>query len=78
MAIDLKDRSTWNTCVLCGKLVHPYQETSAQPLADGIACVSCQFGRVSPTRRNNGIPSHLVTNRNREGKLVTTIVADKV
>ena len=65
-------------CALCGKPVHPLQETSAEPLADGIACVSCAFGPVYATRMNNGIPSHKVTERDPQtGKWQTRIVADK-
>lgn len=64
-------------CALCGKWVHPYQQTSAQPLADGIACVSCAFGKVDATRKNNGIPSHKTTEKDRNGRFRTIIVPDK-
>lgn len=76
------DKSRWhgehNKCTICGKSVHPLQETSAEPLAKGIACVDCAFNRVDATRKNNGIPSRKVTTKNRDGKWVTLIVADKV
>ena len=67
----------WNKCALCGKPVHPWQETSAEPLADGIACVSCAFDRVDATRQNKGIPSHKVTEKDRGGRWRTKIVPDK-
>lgn len=63
-------------CAVCGKSVHPLQETSAEPLAKGIACVSCAFNRVDATRRNNGIPSRKVTQKDRDGRWKTTIVPD--
>ena len=67
----------WKNCAICGKSVHPLQQTSALPLADGIACVSCAFNRVDATRRNNGIPSHKSTEKNRDGRWVTKLVSDK-
>ena len=73
----IEDRSKWKKCALCGKTVHPWQETSAEPLSDGIACVSCAFDRVDATRYNRGIPSHKVTQRDPQtGKWKTTIVPD--
>jgi len=76
------DKSRWdgehNKCAICGKPVHPLQETSAEPLAKVIACVSCAFNRVDATRRNNGIPSRKITTKNRDGKWVTLIVADEM
>ena len=75
----LEDCSQWNKCALCVKTVHPWQETSAYPLAEGIACVSCAFDRVDATRKNHGIPSHKVTERDRQtGKWKTVIVADDI
>lgn len=68
----------WRKCALCGKDVHPLQQTRAAPLSDGIACVSCAFNRVDATRRNNGIPSRKVTEKNRDGRWETRIVADSV
>ena len=74
-----EDRSKWNNCALCGKTVHPWQETSAQPLADGIACVSCAFNQVDATRKNHGIPSHKVTQKDPQtGRWSTVIVADDI
>lgn len=67
----------WNKCALCGNPVHPWQETSAEPLADGIACVSCAFDRVDATRQNKGIPSHKATRKDRDGRWRTEIVPDK-
>ena len=72
------DKSTWKRCALCGKPVHPLQETSAEPLSDGIAWVSCAFDRVNATRQNKGIPSHKVLEKDRDGKLRSKIVADKL
>lgn len=72
------NKDDFKKCALCGKPVHPLQETSAEPLADGIACVSCAFGRVDATRKNGGIPSHKVTSKNRDGKWCTIIVPDEV
>ncbi len=73
----LPPRESWNKCALCGKTVHPWQETSAAPLAEGIACVSCAVNRVDATRQNKGIPSHKVTERNPQtGKWNTRIVRD--
>ena len=70
-----EDRSEWKKCALCGKIVHPWQETSAEPLAKGIACVSCAFNQVDATRKNHGIPSHKVTEHNKQtGKWETNIV----
>lgn len=69
--------SNWSRCAICGKPVHPMQESSAAPLADGIACVSCAYGRVWPTIRNKGVPSHFTTERNREGRYESKIVADR-
>ena len=68
----------WKNCAICGKSVHPLQQTSAQPLADGIACVSCAFDRVDATRRNNGVPSRKSVEKNRDGKWVVKIVADEI
>lgn len=74
-----EDRSKWNKCALCGKTVHPLQETSAQPLSDGIACVSCAFNQVDATRHNHGIPSHKVTERDQQtGRWRTRIVPDNI
>lgn len=74
-----EDRTKWKKCALCGKTVHPLQETSAEPLSEGIACVSCAFDRVDATRRNHGIPSHKVTERDHKtGKWSTKIVADDI
>lgn len=70
------DKSNWKRCSLCGNPVHPLQESSAQPLADGVACVSCAFGKVNPTIRNNGIPSHFAQTRNDRGSYVSYIVPD--
>lgn len=74
-----EDRTTWNKCALCGKVVHPWQEASSEPLADGIACVSCQISRVYATRCNNGIPSHRTCRKNQHtGKWETVIIPDKI
>ena len=70
------DKSTWKRCALCGEPVHPLQETSAEPLSDGIACVGCAFNRVDATRQNKGIPSHKRVEKDRDGKWRTNIVAD--
>ena len=70
--------SDWKECAICGKKVHPLQQSSAQPLADGIACVSCAFNRVDATRQNNGIPSHKITIKDRNGRYKTMIVASNV
>ena len=71
----IEDRSKWKKCALCGKTVHPLQETSAEPLSNGIACVSCAFNQVDATRKNHGIPSHKVTVHNQQtGKWETTIM----
>lgn len=70
------DKSTWKRCALCGKPVHPLQETSAEPLSDGIACVSCAFDRVNATRQNKGIPSHKSMEKGQDGKWHFKIVAD--
>lgn len=73
----IEDRSKWKKCALCGKTVHPLQETSAEPLADGIACVSCAFNQVHATRQNRGIPSHKVTDKDPQtGRWRTRIVPD--
>lgn len=72
------DKTTWKSCALCGEKVHPLQESSASPLADGIACVSCSYGRVWPTIRNGGKPSHLTYEYDsKKGKFVSKIVADR-
>ena len=77
MAAILEDRSGWPKCALCGKTVHPWCATSAEPLADGVACPSCAFDQVNATRQNNGIPSHKVTQRDPQtGRWKTQIVAD--
>lgn len=69
----MKNKENWNKCALCGNPVHPYQESSAEPLANGIACVNCAYSRVYPTRMNNGVPSKLRCERNpRTGKWETT------
>lgn len=79
MGNELPPREKWNRCELCGKVVHPYQETSAAPLAVGIACVSCAWNRVDATRRNKGIPSHKVTSKDPQtGKWETKIVPDNI
>lgn len=71
------DPNTFNKCAICGNPVHPIQETSAEPLSDGIACVSCAYGRVYPTKCNKGIPSHKVTEKNPQtGRWETLIVPD--
>ena len=70
------DKSTWKRCALCGEPVHPLQETSAEPLSDGIACVSCAFDRVNATRQNKGIPSHKNLEKDQDGKWRVSIVAD--
>ena len=72
----LPPKEEWKKCVLCGKVVHPWQEESAEPLAVGIACVSCSISRVYATRVNGGIPSHRITEKDRDGKWYTSIVAD--
>ena len=72
------NKDEFKKCSLCGEPVHPLQETSAEPLADGIACVSCAFGRVDATRKNNGLPSHKVTEKDRDGRWRTMIVPDEV
>ena len=70
------DKSTWKRCALCGKPVHPLQQTSAEPLSDGIACVSCAFDRVNATRQNKGSPSHKSMEKDQDGKWRVNIVAD--
>lgn len=57
-------------CVLCGKRINPYQVNDASPVAPGVCCVSCHYGIVYPTQRNNGKPSRWATKRNENGKLV--------
>lgn len=65
-------------CVLCGKKVHPLQESSAEPLAKGICCVNCAYSRVYPTRMNGGIPSHLSVDKvGQTGKWKTQFVQEK-
>jgi hypothetical protein len=77
--MSLPPKEEWKKCSLCGKTVHPWQEDSAEPLAEGIACVSCFIGRVHPTRVNKGVPSHRTTERNYQtGRWETKIVPDKI
>ena len=72
-----EDRSQWKKCAICGETVHPLQETSAEPLSDGIACISCAFNQVDATRRNHGIPSRKIIVRDPQtGKWITKIVPD--
>lgn len=77
MNTTIEDCSKWKKCAICGKTVHPLQETSAEPLADGIACVSCALNQVDATRKNHGIPSHKVTDKDPQtGRWRTRIVPD--
>lgn len=71
-------KEDWKKCAICGKEVHPLQQSSAQPLADGIACVSCAFNQVDATRQNNGIPSRKVVYKDRDGRYKTMIVASNI
>lgn len=57
-------------CVLCGKRINPYQVSDASPVTSGPCCVSCHYGIVYPTQRNNGRLSRWATKRNENGKLV--------
>ena len=68
------DKTNWETCVLCGEKIHPLQVTGAQPVADGPCCVSCHYGIVFPTIRNNGTLSKWGSKRNDRGNLVSCIV----
>lgn len=65
------DKSSWESCVLCGKKIHPYQVSSALPLADGPCCVSCHYGTVFPTRMNGGRPSQWSSKINENGRRVS-------
>lgn len=76
MSMINKGSWVWKECAICGKTVHPLQQTSAEPLADGIACVSCAFNRVDATRQNNGVPSHKTVERDRDGRWRQKIIAD--
>lgn len=65
------DKSTWKNCIICGKKIHPLQENSALPLADGPCCVSCHYGTVYPTQMNKGVPSRWAHKRNENGKNIS-------